>query len=225
MTESTQTRQAARPQTAQQRPAEGPPATANSQRPAQAQAARPAEALPSFIESMELEYYARDGQKVRMKINDPSKVVEANIFAGRRNLRPTKFPPSRGYVFPLELEASMNFHAIGASEPFVDSDGFVCVMHGGKKYKRRELEAQKNERKKIDLPEAVKYSRGANRDSDPPEIIEKSDGDFEYVTLVIFKGTARLSQEHQKMQLPQNEVERIKQKIQAGLAAHASNKK
>jgi hypothetical protein len=40
------------------------------------------------------------------------------------------------------------------------------------------------------LAAAIKYSRGA-RDSDPPEIKERS-GEFEYVTLILFRGGGHL---------------------------------
>jgi hypothetical protein len=42
------------------------------------------------------------------------------------------------------------------------------------------------------LAAAIKYSRGA-RDSDPPEIKERS-GEFEYVTLILFRGGGHLSE-------------------------------
>lgn len=62
------------------------------------------------------------------------------------------------------------------------------VIHKGLAYRRRELEAVDS--RKMKLPAAVKYSRGA-RGTDPEHVREKADGEFEYVTLAIFRGGKR----------------------------------
>ncbi len=62
------------------------------------------------------------------------------------------------------------------------------VWYKGEFFKKRDLEPVEN--KKMKLAAAVKYSRGA-KESDPSEIRERS-GDFEYVTLIVFRGAGHL---------------------------------
>lgn len=95
--------------------------------------------------------------------------------------------PSGGFQFPLENEHDFDWALIGA-RPFTNDDGEACVWCRGAVWKRRELEAVQT--KKITLPAAVKYSRGA-KPTDPAHIREKADGDIEYVTLAMFRGGKR----------------------------------
>ena len=95
--------------------------------------------------------------------------------------------PSGGYQFPLENEHDFDWALIGA-RPFTNDDGEACVWCRGAVWKRRELEAVQT--KKITLPAAVKYSRGA-KPTDPAHIREKGDGDIEYVALAMFRGGKR----------------------------------
>jgi len=162
-----------------------------------------------LILSIELEYYRDNGQTVRVKIADRSRMIEVDKLMGKQRMTSVKISPPRGFLFPLEAEARFDWSSLGASEPYIDRDGNVCVLWRGKPYKRRQLEAMKNEKKKIDLPDAVKYSRGAN-DFDPPEIVEAGDGEFKYVTLAIFKGKGRMEPQQQ---LSDKDFERIKQKL------------
>lgn len=95
--------------------------------------------------------------------------------------------PSGGFQFPLENEHDFDWALIGA-RPFTSDDGEACVWCRGAVWKRRELEAVQT--KKMTLPAAVKYSRGA-KPTDPAHIREKADGDIEYVTLAMFRGGKR----------------------------------
>lgn len=95
--------------------------------------------------------------------------------------------PAGGHQLPLENEHDFNWALIGA-RPFTTKEGEQCVAHRGHVYKRRELEAVDS--RKLTLPAAVKYSRGA-KFSDPPHLREKADGEIEYVTLAVFRGGRR----------------------------------
>lgn len=95
--------------------------------------------------------------------------------------------PAGGFILPYDNEHDFNWALIGA-RPFVNADGEPCVWCRGHVYKRRDLEAV--ESKKFKLPKAVKYSRGAKA-TDPANIREPSDGEIEYVTLIIFRGGQR----------------------------------
>jgi hypothetical protein len=97
-----------------------------------------------------------------------------------------------GLRLPLENAERFDWRLIGARPAELRNNTTQVLEPGvwykGDFYKRRELEAL--ETKKMKLAAAIKYSRGA-RDSDPPEIKEKS-GEFEYVTLILFRGAGHL---------------------------------
>lgn len=86
-----------------------------------------------------------------------------------------------------EGSALPDWHLIGARK-WTSPDGEELIIHKGHAYRRRELEAVDS--RKMKLPAAVKYSRGA-KSSDPEHVREKADGDFEYVTLCFFRGGKR----------------------------------
>jgi hypothetical protein len=114
------------------------------------------------------------------------KVLECQRYFGRMGWTSGEVPPG-GHQFPLDNEHNFDWALLGA-RPYTNSDGEACVYYRGNTYKRRELEAV--ETRKMTLPRAVKYSRGA-RPTDPEAIREKSDGEIEYVTLVVFRGGRR----------------------------------
>lgn len=95
--------------------------------------------------------------------------------------------PAGGYQLPFENEHDFNWALIGG-RTFTNGDGEVCVFCQGHVYKRREFEAVDS--RKLTMPAAVKYSRGA-KPADPPHIREKGDGDIEYVSLAVFRGGRR----------------------------------
>lgn len=94
--------------------------------------------------------------------------------------------PCGGFILPLENEHDFNWALIGGRA--FEKDGEQCVYCRGHVYKRREFEAV--ESRKLTMPPAVKYSRGA-KPTDPAHIREKSDGEIEYVSLAIFRGGRR----------------------------------
>jgi hypothetical protein len=97
-----------------------------------------------------------------------------------------------GLRLPLENAERFDWRLLGARPAELRNSMTQALEPGvwykGDFYKRRELEPV--ETKKMKLAAAIKYSRGA-RDADPPEIREKS-GEFEYVTLVLFRGAGHL---------------------------------
>lgn len=126
------------------------------------------------------------GATVSVDVQDAEHVLEAQRTYGR--LGWTSGPtPHGGHLFPLDNERDFDWALIGARK-FTNSDGEEMVLHRGHAYRRRELEAVDS--KKLKLPAAVKYSRGA-KGTDPDHIREKADGEFEYVTLAIFRGGRR----------------------------------
>lgn len=118
----------------------------------------------------------------------PERLLETLRHYGRQGWTSGEVPLG-GYMFPYDNERDFDWALIGARR-FKSKEGDDCVWHRGHVYKRRELEAVKNPRKNLDLPAAVKYSRGAKA-TDRPETVEKSEGEFEYVTLAIFRGGRR----------------------------------
>ena len=112
----------------------------------------------------------------------------AQGYAPEREERPG------GIELPLEAHDNFDWRLLGA-RPWKDAEGNEGVWHKGFFYRKRELEAVDN--RKMKLPAAIKYSRGA-RPTDPPHIQEKSEGDIAYVTLVIFRRGGLVRPEYQK---------------------------
>ncbi|GGI86902.1 single-stranded DNA-binding protein [Deinococcus wulumuqiensis] len=90
--------------------------------------------------------------------------------------------PAGGYQLPYSMADTFDWALIGARK-WTTPEGEDVVLHGGKSYKRRDLEA--NPRKS--MPAVIKYSRGA-KSSDPEHLKEGEDGGFQYVTLAVFRG-------------------------------------
>ena len=95
--------------------------------------------------------------------------------------------PAGGFQLPLENEHDFNWALIGG-RTFTDKEGGLCVACRGHVYRRREFDAV--ESRKMTLPAAVKYSRGAKA-TDPAHLREKGDGEIEYVSLITFRGGKR----------------------------------
>jgi hypothetical protein len=96
-----------------------------------------------------------------------------------------------GLKLPYANHERFDWRLIGARAGKITQNGNIelGVWFRGDFFKRRTLEA--SESKKMKLPAAIKYSRGA-RSHDPPEIVEKS-GEFEYVTLVVFRSGGHIA--------------------------------
>ena len=113
-----------------------------------------------------------------------NKLARAMTSAGYYTALPRR---KGGFDFPLANLATFDFAVIGArfGKRTQDGDTQYGVWHGGQFYRARVLEPVEDRKKKLSLPLKVKFSRGAN-DGDPPEIVEKSDGEFSYVPLISF---------------------------------------
>ncbi|ALW87934.1 single-stranded DNA-binding protein [Deinococcus actinosclerus] len=135
---------------------------------------------------LHIEFTTDLGAKVTVDVENASALLDTQRQYGRLGWTSGEIP-SGGYQFPLENEPDFDWHLIGARK-WTSPDGEELVIHKGHAYRRRELEAVDS--RKMKLPAAVKYSRGA-KSTDPEHIREKSDGEFEYVTLAIFRGGKR----------------------------------
>ncbi len=127
------------------------------------------------------------GAKVTVEAKNPDEILELQRRYGKSMGWHSGDVPNGGYQFPLENEHDFDWALVGG-RTFKNDEGEQCVWCRGYVYKRRELEAVNT--KKMKMPKAVKYSRGA-RPTDPDHIREKADGDIEYVSLAIFRGNGR----------------------------------
>ena len=126
------------------------------------------------------------GADVTVEVPSPDKLLEVQAYYGARGWTSGEVP-SGGYQFPYDNEVDFNWALIGARK-FTNSEGEEMIMHRGHAYRRRELEAVDS--RKLKLPAAIKYSRGA-KNTDPPHVREKADAEFEYVSLAMFRGGKR----------------------------------
>lgn len=126
------------------------------------------------------------GAKVTVEFEHPNQALDLQRQYGRLGWTSGEIP-NGGYTFPLDNEPDFDWSLIGA-RPWTNPEGEVMIIHRGHAYRRRELEAVDN--RKMKLPKAVKYSRGA-KPTDPAHIREASDGEIQYVTLAIFRGGKR----------------------------------
>ncbi|GGM10119.1 single-stranded DNA-binding protein [Deinococcus aerophilus] len=135
---------------------------------------------------LHIEFVTDLGAQVTVDVEGPDKLLEVQRQYGRLGWT-SGTVPGGGYQFPLDNEPDFDWALIGARK-WTNPDGEEMVIHKGLAYRRRELEAVDS--RKMKLPAAVKYSRGA-RATDPEHVREKADGEFEYVTLAIFRGGRR----------------------------------
>ena len=125
------------------------------------------------------------GMKVHLNISDMSDAYAKMREHGAQGWMSGEIPEG-GFQLPYDMADVFDWSLIGARE-YTTPDGDRVVYHRGHKYTRRAMPAV--DTKKMKLPEAVKYSRGA-KPTDPPHIREKL-GEIEYVTLAIFRGKGR----------------------------------
>ncbi len=135
---------------------------------------------------LHIEFLTDLGAKVSVDVESADKLLDVQRQYGRLGWTSGEIP-SGGYQFPLENEPDFDWSLIGARK-WKNPEGEDMVIHRGHAYRRRELEAVDS--RKMKLPAAIKYSRGA-KSTDPDHVREKSDGEFEYVTLAIFRGGKR----------------------------------
>lgn len=135
---------------------------------------------------LHIEFITDLGAKVTVDVESADKLLDVQRQYGRLGWTSGEVPVG-GYQFPLENEPDFDWSLIGARK-WTNPDGEEMILHRGHAYRRRELEAVDS--RKMKLPAAVKYSRGA-KNTDPEHVREKADGEFEYVTLAIFRGGKR----------------------------------
>ncbi|GGO27165.1 single-stranded DNA-binding protein [Deinococcus humi] len=135
---------------------------------------------------LHIEFVTDLGAHVTVDVESADKLLDVQRQYGRLGWTSGNVPTG-GYQFPLDNEQDFDWSLIGARK-WTNPEGEEMVMHRGLAYRRRELEAVDS--RKMKLPAAVKYSRGA-RGTDPEHVREKADGEFEYVTLAIFRGGKR----------------------------------
>ena len=117
---------------------------------------------------LHIEFTTDLGAKVTVDVENASALLDTQRQYGRLGWTSGDIP-SGGYQFPLENEPDFDWHLIGARK-WTSPDGEELVIHKGHAYRRRELEAVDS--RKMKLPAAVKYSRGA-KSTDPEHIREK----------------------------------------------------
>lgn len=135
---------------------------------------------------LHIEFVTDLGAHVTVDVESADKLLDVQRQYGRLGWTSGNVPGG-GYQFPLDNEPDFDWSLIGARK-WTNPEGEEMVIHKGLAYRRRELEAVDS--RKMKLPAAVKYSRGA-RGTDPEHVREKADGEFEYVTLAIFRGGKR----------------------------------
>ena len=135
---------------------------------------------------LQIEFITDLGARVTVNVEHESRLLDVQRHYGRLGWTSGEIP-SGGYQFPIENEADFDWSLIGARK-WKSPEGEELVIHRGHAYRRRELEAVDS--RKLKLPAAIKYSRGA-KVSDPQHVREKADGDIEYVSLAIFRGGKR----------------------------------
>lgn len=117
-------------------------------------------------------------------------ILDTMRLLGRRGWRAAQIPPG-GYCFPLNNHSDFDWALIGGRPGQKKFDNENAEREGvwvsGEFYSRRDYAETQPKRGKGGMPAAIRYSRGA-RPTDPPELREKGDGDFEYVTIVNFRG-------------------------------------
>ncbi|MFC6617910.1 single-stranded DNA-binding protein [Deinococcus radiophilus] len=135
---------------------------------------------------LHIEFITDLGAKVTVDVERPEQLLDVQRHYGRLGWTSGEVP-NGGFVFPLDNEPDFDWSLIGA-RPWTNPEGEVMILHRGHAYRRRELEAVDS--RKLKLPKAVKYSRGA-KPTDPEHLREKADGEIEYVTLAMFRGGKR----------------------------------
>lgn len=135
---------------------------------------------------LHIEFTTDLGARVTVDVERPEQLLEVQRRYGRLGWYSGDVPAG-GFQFPLENEPDFDWTLLGGRK-FTTEDGEEAVYCRGAVWKRRELAAV--DTRKLRLPQAVKYSRGA-RPTDPEHLREKSDGEIEYVTLAIFRGGRR----------------------------------
>ena len=111
---------------------------------------------------LHIEFITDLGARVTVDVESEAKLLDVQRQYGRLGWTSGDVPTG-GYQFPLENEPDFDWSLIGARK-WQNPEGEEMIIHRGYAYRRRELEAVDS--RKIKLPAAVKYSRGA-KNTDP----------------------------------------------------------
>ena len=141
--------------------------------------------LRKEVSMLRIEFTTDLGAKVSVDVPTPEQLLDVQRRYGRLGWYSGDVPAG-GFQFPFENESDFDWALLGGRKFTIDGEDAVYCR--GAVWKRRELAAV--DTRKLRLPAAVKYSRGA-RPTDPEHLREKGDGDIEYVTLAIFRGGRR----------------------------------
>lgn len=127
------------------------------------------------------------GVEITVYAQDAAQVRGLQREYGRRGWRVKREEKRGGLLLPYAQHDTFDFSLLGARF-WTTPEGETVLLCGGHAYKQRILE--KVDSRKMKLPEAVKYSRGA-KSTDPPHLVEPAEGEFSYVTLVVFKNAGK----------------------------------
>lgn len=128
------------------------------------------------------------GMEINVQVKSVANAYDVRRFMGTKGFMNPGAVPAGGYPLPYDLAGTFDWSLIGAEAP-TEYDGDRGVWHNGSFYKLREYEEEAKGKK---MRAKIKYSRGA-RPTDPTEIVEKGQGDINYVTLISFAGRARIN--------------------------------
>lgn len=134
------------------------------------------------------------GIRLTLEADSPEQALTLIRQMSAKGYVPDREERPGGIELPLDAHDNFDWSLIGA-RPWKSPDGDEGVFHKGYFYRRRNLEAVDS--RKMKLPEAIKYSRGA-KPTDPLHIQEKGEGDICYVSLIIFRGKGLVRPEYQK---------------------------
>lgn len=135
---------------------------------------------------LHVEFTTPLGARVTVDIEDPRQLDATLRQYGRLGWTSGEIP-SGGYQFPYDNFHDFDWSLLGARK-WKSPEGEDVIFHRGYSYKIRVLEAVDS--RKMKLPPAIKISRGA-KNTDPPHVREQAEGEFEYVTLAIFRNGKR----------------------------------
>lgn len=139
------------------------------------------------------------GTEITMYAQNPAQMRELQRHYGKSGWRVKREERRGGLILPYDQHDSFDFSLLGARF-WKSPEGETLLLCGGHAYRQRILEQVDS--RKMQLPAAIKYSRGA-KPSDPPHLVEKAEGEFAYVTLVVFKTAGKA---HPSLSLPQGQV-------------------
>ncbi len=135
--------------------------------------------------ALSIHFIGRLGTAISVAVEKPEHILDALRDYGRAGWTSGDIPAG-GLQLPYCMADTFDWSLIGARQITVkDDDGtdIPAVVYRSDVYKRRVHPENKK------MPAAIRYTRGA-RSTDPPHLKE-GDGQFQYITLVEFRGKGR----------------------------------